>query len=465
MKVLLVKPWGVSDTIAPLLGLGYLGAALTPAHEPQVLDCYLERISPRQFGEWIKPEKPAIVGFQLHTFEKPLVKNYLEATRKALPEAVTVVGGPHPTAAPEDVFNAYGPLLDFAIRCEAEKGILQLADLVSQFGRDVSTEKLKQVAGLVYKKGEEIFQNPEWIAPAEQIGAPRWDLLTPDKYPQRPPGAFFQQFPTAPISISRGCPHPCTFCAANMIMGRKIRYRPVDSVISEIAMLHEEYGIREIYIMDDNFTVDRNYVLEFCRRLSGLDLGITWTCPNGVRLDTLDDELLSAMKKSGCYSLSVGIESGSRRVLNAIGKTLTLSTIEEKVALIKNHSLSVKGFFILGFPGETESEMEATLRLSRRLPLDIALFSMFHPFPGTKIYDDLVAQGLAGQIRSQANTLAEVAYVPQGMTAAQLKRKQRKAFILFWLRPRILLFFIHNIRSTKHLWFLTRRMLRWFVSK
>lgn len=455
----------VSDSMAPPLGLGYLAAALSEEHEVRVIDCILLRLSPAKLRRMAVIFRPDLVGFTLHTFERPLVREYLSDIRAVHPQIITLVGGPHPSADPSGPFSEYGELLDFAFVGEAEKGLRMLADVLQKQGKHPNLASVKKIPGLVYRQSKKIKTNPRWTPKPDEIGMPRWELLSPQTYPPRPPGAFFRQFPTAPVSISRGCPATCTFCAVSSIMGRNIRYRPIHSVLEELILLHDRYGIREFHFVDDNFTYDRNYVLEFCATLSAKLPGINWTCPNGVRIDSLDDELLSSMKKSGCYSLSVGIEAGTQEVLDNIGKALRIDQIREKIEKIKKHGMSATGFFLFGLPGQTLLQMEKTIRFSLELPLDMALFSLFHPFPGTPEYSRLHSKGHAGRIRPEAKTLAEVAYVPEGQTAKQLKRIQRKAFLLFWLRPRILLNLLRELRTPAQFYYILGRMFRWFVTR
>lgn len=467
MKVFLVKPREITDSMAPPLGLGYLAANLAPNHHPYIIDCILRGTSPKKLGYLAAKEKPGIVGFTLHTFEKALVSKYLIEVRAACPEAVTVVGGPHPSALPHDPFHEYGDLLDFAFCGEAESGFSKLVDLVDEHEKSIPEENLESISGLVYRHNEtgEIKINQRWCPSGETIGKPRWELLNPEKYPPCPPGAFFKKYPFAPISISRGCPNPCSFCAVSSITGRKIRYRPLDSVMDEMDELHSKYGIKEFHIVDDNFTSDRNYVLSFCERVIATLPDIAWTCPNGVRSDSLDDELLDLMKRSGCYSLSVGIEAADQQTLDSIGKNLDIKQIEKTVRKISSKGISVRAFFIFGFPGQTLAQMEKTIRFAKNLPLEMALFSLFHPFPGTPIYNKLEQEGKVGQIRQSAKTLAEVAYVPKGMTTGQLKRVQRKAFLAFFFRPKTLFGLVKNIKSPEHFIYLVKRMVRWFVSR
>ena len=142
-----------------------------------------------------------------------------------------------------------------------------------------------------------------------------------ERYPLAPHGGFCRQYPTAPIIISRGCPNKCHFCCGPLISGTQVRYHSIEYIIHSLKYLREHFGIREFHIEDDNFTSDRKYVTNFCQRLIDEKLNFTWTAANGIRLDSLTEELLAIMVKSGMYSISVGIESSSDQIRKKNGKT------------------------------------------------------------------------------------------------------------------------------------------------
>ena len=162
----------------------------------------------------------------------------------------------------------------------------KLLDLIAE--DKISHETLKERAGFDVERWSRTIVNQQiFVENLDELGMPSWDFIRPDTYPLSPHGGFFKNYPIAPIIISRGCPFSCTYCAGHLVSGKKIRFRSTDNVIEEIKILYHQYGIREIHIEDDNFTFIRNLVMEFCRKLKENNLNISWTCPNGVRLDTL----------------------------------------------------------------------------------------------------------------------------------------------------------------------------------
>jgi anaerobic magnesium-protoporphyrin IX monomethyl ester cyclase len=167
--------------------------------------------------------------------------------------------------------------------------------------------------------------------------------------------------------------------------------------------------------------------------------------------------MLTWMKKTGAYAFTVGIESGSQRILDAMNKKLTVEMIREKVTLVKSAGLEPSGFFLLGFPGETREDMEMTLRLAKSLLLKRAHFSNFLPLPGTEATRKLIESGEIEQPDWNELAYSKVPYAPRGVTKRELKAFQRRAFLEFHMRPRILLKMLSEIRSPFHFWSIIKR--------
>lgn len=460
MKVLLVKPYNQSDHIQPSIGLGYLATAVRKAgHSVHILDCIKDRITVDKLPRLIKKFDPDLLGLQCYTFDLPYIRQSLRLAKEAKKDIVTVIGGPHPSALPEETMRKEGADLDYLFVGEAETGFPMLLDALAQGRKDLS-----KIPGLVFRDGHTIKTNPRMVTEdLDSLGLPAWDLIHPQRYPEAQHGAFFKQFPIAPIMVTRGCPYPCTFCAGSIVSGRKIRRRSVESVLGEIAMLNKDFGIKEFHIVDDNFTMDKAYAKELLRRLKALNLGMTWAVPNGVRMDTLDTELLGLMKETGLYLISLGIESGSDEILRLMKKGITTSKIRRHVKMIHDAGIDMAGFFILGFPGDTVETMRQTIRFSVRLPIKRANFFTYLPFPGTESYETLRSSGALKDIDWESFYFTNASFVPKGLTRKDLKKMHRQAFAKFYIRPHIIFYQARSIKSLRHLTFLAKRFLRWIV--
>ncbi|MDD5545966.1 MAG: radical SAM protein [Candidatus Omnitrophica bacterium] len=463
MNILLVKPYNLSDHIQPSLGLGYLAESCRKAgHNVTILDCIKKGMKADALIRMVKEAKPDVVGFQCYTFDLKFVKEALEGCKNLEPGLITVLGGPHPSAAPEESIKYFGAPLDFIFVGEAEKGLPILLDRLGKKGpRDLS-----DIPGLGWRENGRVRINPQiFVEDLDSLGMPAWDLIRPEEYPECQHGAVFRKFPIAPIIVTRGCPFSCTFCAGNIIGGKKIRKHSVDFILGQIKYLYDRHGIREFHIIDDNFTFDRAYAKELLRKLADLHLGISWATPNGVRIDCLDEEMLVLMKKSGLYLISLGIESGSDRVLALMKKGTTTDKIRKGIDMIRRFKIDVAGFFIVGFPGEKEEDIRKTIRFSLDLGLIRANYFTYLPFPGTASYKELASEGKLGGVDWDRFYFMSAPYAGDGLNQKQVKSLQREAFLRFYMRPGIMIKNILAIKSPRHFKFLLKRFFHWVIMK
>jgi radical SAM superfamily enzyme YgiQ (UPF0313 family) len=459
MKIALIRMNSPADEIIPPLSLGFLAARLRDRHDVEVLDCLLRKTGPdamRSVGRTCD-----LAGITLFTKDIALCRKYLRELKAANPSVITVLGGPHASALPAETLDHFGGLCDYVLAGEAEEGLAALADGIAEGRLSPGT-----VAGLAYREGGNIRVNaPDHPEPLDDFGV-AWDLIPPGSYPPAPHGAIFRQYPVAPIITSRGCPYGCLFCSGHTVTGKRIRRRSIASVMDEIDRLREAHGVREIHIEDDTFTSDRKYVLEFCREIRARFPGLTWACPNGVRIDTLDGAMLAAMKEAGCYALSFGLESGNDDVLSAMGKRLTARELRRAIGMVRDAGLDAIGFFILGFPGETRRHMETTIAFACSLPLTRATFATFQPFPGSPVFRQLADSGALtiGSWEAFSPNLQTTIWSPEGVSTRELALLRKKALLRFYLRPRVLWSLLGNIRGGGHLFYILKRAFRWLGS-
>lgn len=452
MNLLLVSPSNRSYVIMPSLGLGYIAAVSRQAgHTVSLLHCLQARMTFEGFEAFLRRQAFDVIALQMFSFDLTPVARHLEIAKRVQPRAVTVVGGYHPSGDPQGTLAAL-PQADFALAGEVELAFPALLAALQTRRPDFSA-----VPNLIWRDQGTVRANPVRVVERlDDIPFPAWDLMDPRTYPQAPHGAFFKSFPTAPIICTRGCPYTCTFCAGKSITTRRIRVRSVDNILAEMRLLISQYGVRDFLIEDENFTAHRSLVKEFCERVLAEKLNIHWSCPSGVRLDTLDEGLLKLMEQSGCYSLSVGIEFGTQRILDLTKKKLSLDVIRTKLALLRSTRIKITGFFLFGIPGETQAEMRETIRFARSLDIDRAQFNNFMPLPGSEIYADLRRRGLEPKDFDHF-FVHDVSFVPEGMTRREMKNLQRRAYLAFYLRPKILWQLAREITSPGHLYRLAKR--------
>lgn len=460
MKILLVRPVTSPHfrlNFTPPLGLGHLAAAVRKSgHDVTLLDSLLEGLTEETFVERAVSCRPDVIGFQTYSHDVKRVAENCRRLRDRLPNVILVVGGAHPSGVGADVFS-HIPHADFAFAGEADSSLPRLLDSLP------APQSPEGIPGLIWREGNAVRSNPpRFEDDLDSFGPPAWDLMPPTSYPESPQGIFFRGLPIACGVVTRGCPGNCTYCAGHTIQGRRLRARSAGSVVDEIRNLQSTYGVREMHFLDDNLTARKDTATALFEGIIRAGIKIFWCCPNGLRLDTLDRELIRLMKRSGCYSISVGIESGDQSVLDAAKKHMRLDSVAEKIRMFREEGLEACGFFILGLPWDTSETIERTIRFACRLPLNRATFSTYMPLPGSHLARQLMHSGEIHGMDFEHLFQADVSYSPRGMTKEQLKALQRKAFLRFFLRPRILWGVLRSLRTPRQLKFLYSRMVIFF---
>jgi anaerobic magnesium-protoporphyrin IX monomethyl ester cyclase len=454
-EIVLTVPMSRSHYVVAPLGLGYIATALRNAgvDDVAILDCIKEGYDIAALRHALQRLKPRIVGFQVFSSSYDAVARGAELVKETLPRCLVIVGGPHVSATGTQMLREV-PSIDYGFVGEAEIGFPLLMKRLLR----AEPISLQDIPGLIWREHNELKENPRAIVKdLDTLGFPAWDLMAPNTYPDAPQGAFYKQIPIAPMASSRGCPYRCTFCGSPVNMGNRLRFRSLPHVFAEMDMLRSNYGVKEFHFVDDMFNASKSRVMEFCTILKNKNWGINYTFPNGLRLNTIDEEMLVAMRESGAYAFTVGIESGSPRILAAMNKKLTVDMIREKVNLISKSGLEPSGFFLIGFPGETKEDMRMTLDFAKSLPIKRAHFSNFLPLPGTEATRELMERGELHTIQWGELAYSSVPYAPQGITKEELKAFQRRAFLEFHMRPKILFRMLKEIRSLNHLGSILRR--------
>jgi radical SAM superfamily enzyme YgiQ (UPF0313 family) len=444
MKVVLVAPNCRAHTVTPPLGLGYLASAVRQhGHDVAILDLAKERLDPERGAKAVRRLQPELVGVSILSTAYLPARELVAAIRREIPDVPLVVGGPHVTALPDDALEDLG--VSFGMVGEAELVFPLLVDRLS------ADESLDDIPGFCRRVEGRIrcSDRSDFLKDLDSLPFPAWDLMDPRTYPDLPHQLLHKKFPVAPVMTSRGCPFDCTFCASTTLWGRGWRTRSPENVVDEIELLVKDYGVREIHFEDDNFTLKASHAAAVCEEILRRGLDIVWCTPNGVRVDSLNDELLELMRRSGCYGLGFGIESGSQKVLDHNNKKLNLAEVSDSIDMVKRHGIETHGFFIIGLPGETEETIKETIRFARRTALDRANFALLAPLPGSDVFREYVQTDAIGR-HFNYEVLNYFTPFPIGdLTARQLKRGQRRAVYSFYLRPGPILNLIKNLKPAQ----------------
>lgn len=444
MRILLVIPKRNTYFIlpAPDIGVAYIArAALNAGAEVEVLDAHKDNIPPQKFKDFLKDKHYDLIAFKCLSIDVYKVLEYCRIIKECNEDTVTVLGGPHPSALPEHTLRSLD--VDYVIRGEGELGItLLLKDMMSFNGRIPSNRKEK-IPCLAYRDDDtgSVRLNPiVFEEKLDNLNFPAWHLFKIKEYPQLPgPAGKF-----LPVITSRGCPSICTFCSSDTIHGRRIRTRSPEHVIEEIKWIVKNFNLQQVSIFDNNFTFYKEHVMRFCDLYMKNEFPVKFDVPQGVRLDRIDKDIVKMLDKAGCIFMGIGVESGLQETLKVVKKATTPHMIEEKVRMIKeNSSMEVMGLFILGFPHETEEMVLKTIDFALRLPIDYAAFTIFTPFPGTALFDQMIREGYFAldELNWEGLLLDRVTFKHKKIDADRLKKLQKKAYLRFYFRPSKVMFF------------------------
>ena len=430
----------VLNTIAPL-GLAYLAAvAERDGHDVRIADCSLGATL-SQLCARIRAFAPGIVGITCTTPSWVSARATARAVRQLLPEAKLVIGGPHVTATPTQSMD--GDEFDVGVIGEGEQTFIEL---LHAWQHDPDAD-LSGIAGLALpaQGGTRLTPRRQLIADLDTIPYPARRLL-PRLSAYRPTPASYRRLPLGVLMTSRGCPARCTFCD-RAVFGETYRGRSVDNVMGEVEELVRRDGAREIRFFDDTFTLNRQRAFALCEALAKLPWRLPWTCL--TRVNAVTPELLKTMKRSGCWQVLFGLESGDDRVLKELKKGTSVEMNTRAVRWAQEAGLGVRGDFIVGTPAETVESFTRTVQFALDMGLDYAHFNKFVPLPGTELYQQLRGQGYEFDFEHGCSILDHSAllYVPESMSRDQYRSMLDRAFRQFYLRPSYMLKRLFQIRS------------------
>jgi len=412
MKVLLLHSFlTVSQDdptgISPVLGLAYIASHLEKnGVEVKIIDAAAEGINNKiqignkiRFGlseeeikKRIKGFSPDIIG--ITCISTPHSSDAHEAARivkEVDPHILVVMGGAHPSSNPWDVLK--DKHVDIVVRGEGE---ITFLEIIKKFEKG---EKLDNILGTFIRKDNKIIENlpRPYIKNIDSLDFPARDLLPMEAYfeEDRKNSQYEMRDRVTSMITSRGCPGNCIYCSVKVIWGRLWRGRSPKNVVDEIESLIKNYKVNGISFLDDSISVDASRLEKICDEIIKRKLDIKWTTPNGIAIWLLDKKIIDKMKKSGCYRLTFGLESGNKEILNNfIGKYYDYQKARELISYCSKIGLWTIGTFIIGFPYETKNQIEDTINYAISTDLDFAVFYIANPRKGTAMYEIYKKEGL-----------------------------------------------------------------------
>ncbi len=366
----------------PPIGLMYVAAALEKAGFPvQMLDNYLMNKSSSELKEYITKVNPQIVGITCGSATFRRCIETAKFIKEALPNCKVVVGGWHASYMPETLLA--NSEIDYVVMGEGERAIVDLVTALTN-GNEPIAATIPGVS--CTRQGKNILNQPKFIENPDEIPYPARHLLPLELYDRTI--EFLKAKPADVMSISRGCVFNCGFCETRKLWGNICRSFSPKRVIGEIQDLQSRYGTKGIYFINDNFTLRKKETLELCSQMIENKLDLEWVCD--TRVDLVNQEMLAAMSKAGCKTIWFGVESGSPRILQRIGRNTTLRQIEYAFSLCRKNGIKVACSFMLGLPDETLQDMEASLKFAKKLDPDWCQFNIFIAYPDSKLYQEML---------------------------------------------------------------------------
>jgi magnesium-protoporphyrin IX monomethyl ester (oxidative) cyclase len=394
-------------------------------------------ISDEKIRKILEEEKPDIIG--IATMYTVFHQDYIDLIRLIVmydPDIRIVVGGNHASSFPDRMLAAGA---DQVVVGEGEDAMLSIC-----------------------RGNTDEIVSKELIPSLDRIPLPDYGAIEFKRYIALN-NPFSMRMPVAGIQTSRGCPMDCCYCSANGVWKRKWRGRSAHLVALEIFHLTKDYGIKEIHFLDDNIAVDKDRLKEICRYLIDWNMNIKWACPNGIPYWLLDNETLDLMKRSGCYRLTFGIESGDPDIRKYIGKSFPLSKAKEVIDYANKIGIWTVTTNIIGFPYETRIQIQRTIDFAKECGTDFACFFTLLPHESSRVYHDFLKEGLIDP-KDSMSALNEGGTPTVNFTKAQIKEFHRIAYYEFtkhkmWQYIKNPMRLIRKVRNLEDLKYLIRILL------
>lgn len=428
-----LEAWGTSW---PPLTLALMAAILRErGFTVRIIDGPVGGYAFNQLAEEIKIFKPHLLVVNTAT---PSITSDLKIaglTKEINPAIKTIFFGIHVTALPRETFSENSEV-EFLAVGEPEDTVRDFALAVK------NNETFEKIPGLAWRKnGEIIFNGPRPLMEnLDELPPPAWDLIDVKKYCVPIKGNPFLL-----VLISRGCPYSCNFCAARIFYGSRARLRSPEKIVSEIKYFKEKFGVRDYLFWAENSTASQKQLYEISQRLIADEVGVSWVC-NG-RVDLVDEDLLKMMKKAGCWMIGFGVESGSQKILDLMQKKIKLTDIVQAVTFARKTGLEVTAHVIIGYPGETRTDVGQTLKFLKKLDPDYLQVYCAVPFPGSPLFEQARKnKWLVTADWSRYEQNYSVIRTEQ-LSEREVMKLRKKMILNFYLRPGKILKTILKIKN------------------
>ncbi len=423
----------------PALGIASIASVLEKnGYSVKILDAFALEMEKEEILKSVLREDPKIVGITSVTLNSNIAMEILKSIKKRNKEIITVYGGPHATFMYEEILKK--SFIDFVVVGEGEYTMLELCNFLLK-----GKGKLQRIKGICFKHNKKIVKTKArpLIKDLDELPFPAYHLLPLDHYQ---PNAYLDtRRKFCSIMTSRGCPYNCLFCTTPKLWGNW-RCRSVPKVCEELLLLYEKYKVSQLFIKDDEFTVNRKRVEKICDFIIKNKLDIVWECLG--RVNDVNDKILKKMYKAGCRSISYGVESGYEDGLRKLRKGITLNQVRKAVKLTQKNGIIVNTSFLLGLPWESSTEIRKTINFAKSLGSDIIYFNLLVPYPGSDIRKIIEEKKLFSEYSSDLSNYTMHGKKPvirtEYLSADELQRWRGRAYLELFFTPSLL---FRNLKS------------------
>jgi radical SAM superfamily enzyme YgiQ (UPF0313 family) len=396
--------------------LGHATALLKKnGFEVLLIDAIAEQMDEETYFSRMAAFAPDLVVHEVSTASIESDVRQARLVKEKIPRARLVFCGPHQLMY-EPAFLTQHPFVDYVIEGEYEFPLLELAQKL-----DASKDG---ILGLIFRpaEGTPKANGRRPLIALDSLPWPAREFLPMAKYYDNMGGI---PSPSLQMHASRGCPFTCNFCSWPQVMygGNAYRTRSSKDVVDELEACIKLYGIKSFYFDDDTFNIGKKRMLELADELIRRKINLPWSAM--ARADTADEETLQRMHQAGLVSIKYGVESGDQKILDDCGKRLDLAVARRNILTTKRLGIKCHLSFAFGLPGETRETIQKTLRLADELDPDSLQFSIATPYPGSRLYDQLKAEGhlLTGDFNeydgANHSVLRTTSLTPQEIETAQ----------------------------------------------
>lgn len=472
IKVMLINPpvsfdvfygeWDLSDvkSSSPPLGILSLASMIREyGYKVKVVDAHAEGYGISAILSEIEDFEPDVVGITAMTVMVSAAAEIAKAIKEHSPKITTILGGVHVTAEPIETLNRY-PQFDFAVIGEGE---VVFTEFLEKLRKNGSMDKTQS---LVWKEGDIIHVNNRraFFKSLDEFPPPAFDLV-PNLFNHYRLSVFgTKKFKSVGLVTSRGCTGKCTFCDLGVV-GRGYRANTASYLISLMKDVYQKYGVSDFLFYDDLFVGSRPRLQEVCDIIIKEKLPFTWSCC--ARVDFIHRDMLSLMKKAGCWMIEYGIESGCQRIIDSMRKNITKEKIRETINATAEAGIITKGNFIFGNPGEDHWSIKESIDFACSLKLNYAQHTFLQPLPGSELYETAGKYGEFDPSWDRFNTFS-INFIPKGFTRDNLVWYSRYFWKRFYLRPRIFFQELSKLRSKEdleRLWLALKAFIKTVVYK